>query len=397
MDFNLTDNQKQLRAEIAVFARKELPSDVCEGSPDLEAQFNGRLWEVAREIMPKAGARGWLGPSWPIKYGGTASGALEYMVCYEELCYWGIPGSDMGIGGISWIGPGLIAHGNEQQKLEHLPQLTQGKRFWCTAYSEPGSGSDMASLQTSAVRKGGDYVVNGQKVWTSSASVADWCWMLARTNPDAPKHRGLSLFLVDMRSSGITVRPLPAMEGTTPFAELFFDDVHVPASNLVGEESKGWNYVVSCLDYERASIGVLLAGTLRRLVDELVSMYQSASSRDTPARRALARNKLAELSLETEVSRLLTYKAGIPVWSGQPTGVEAAESKLFSTELSQRAAQVAMEMVGLFAQLHEPRHLTGIARRAIAIYLSSPGNTILAGTSEIERNIIAQRGLGLPR
>lgn len=397
MYFDLNESQENLRTEIAAFARRELPADVREGSPDLEAQFDGRLWEVAREIMPKVAARGWLGPSWPVKYGGRGADAIEYIVCYEELSYWGIPGSDMGIGGISWIGPGLLAHGNEQQKMEHLPQLTGGKRFWCTAYSEPESGSDMASMKTSAVRKGRDYVINGQKVWTSSAPVADWCWMLARTNTDAPKHLGLSLFLVNMRTKGISVRPLPAMEGTTPFAEMFFDEVHVPAVNLVGEESKGWRYVVSCLDFERVSIGVLLAGALRRLVDELVKLYKSAPQGECSFRSAIMRNKLAELALETEVSRLLTYRAGIPVWSGQPSGVEAAESKLFSTELSQRAAQVAMEMGGLFAQVRESKQISGIRGRALSLYLSGPGNTILAGTSEIERNIMAQRGLGLPR
>ncbi|MBI2958137.1 MAG: acyl-CoA dehydrogenase family protein [Chloroflexi bacterium] len=397
MDFGFTASEIRLKQEIADFARREMPADVREGSPDFERQFHGRLWETAREIMPKAGARGWLGPAWPVRYGGRGASPIEQVICFEEMAYWGIPGYDMGVGGISWIGPSLLAHGSETQKLEHLPPLAQGRRFWCTAYSEPGAGSDMASLQSTAVRRNGEYAVNGQKVWTSASPVADWCWLLLRTGSASSKHRGLSLFVLDMRTRGLTVRPLAAMTGTTPFGELFFDDVRVPLENLVGEEGMGWDYVVAALEYERASVGVVYSGMVRRITDELIAVQRNVPLAGAGQRAGIARHKLAELAVESEICRLLAYRAAVPLWGGQPVNVESAQAKVFSTELSQRAAQLAMELAGLYGQLSDTERATSMARRARAFYLSSTGNTILAGTSEIERNVIAQRGLGLPR
>ncbi|MEW6033739.1 MAG: acyl-CoA dehydrogenase family protein [Chloroflexota bacterium] len=396
MDFTFTAEEAALRHEVGEFAKRELPPDIKGGISDYEEQFHGRFWEAARTVMPKVGARGWLAPGWPVEYGGKGAPATTQMLCQEELAYWGIPGADMGIGGISWIGPGLLNFGSEEQKREHLPPLARGEQFWCTAYSEPGSGSDMASMQSRAVRKGDDYVINGQKVWTSAGHVSDWCWLLVRTNPDVAKHRGLSLFLLDLRSKGVSVRPIPAMSGIAPFAEMFFDDVHVPRRNLVGEEDKGWNHVVGALEYERASVGLLFAGLLRRLLDELVKLTGAAGS-IAMARNSLARHKLAELAVEVEVSRVLAYRAFLLLASRKPSNAESAISKLFSTELSQKAAQVSMELVGLHGQLAADSPRAVLGGRVFSAYISCMGNTILAGTSEIERNVVAQRGLGLPR
>ncbi len=392
MDFSFSAHETRLRKEIGDFARRELPAGFSDGAPDFEQQFQGMFWDLARELMPKAGANGWLGPNWPTQYGGKGGTAAEQVICYEEMAYWGIPGSDMGVGGISWIGPSLLSVGSEAQKLEHLPPLAQGRRFWCTAYSEPGSGSDMASLQSTATRKGDVYVINGQKVWTSSAPVADWCWLLVRTDPNVPKHRGLSLFVLDLRTRGVTVKPLYAMTGTTPFAEIFLDDVIVPKTNLVGQENRGWNYVVSALEYERASVGVLFAALTRRILDDIVRNQKDNAKRTG----AVMRHKIAELAIEAEVSKIVAYRAAIPLWAGNPSNVESALSKVFSTEASLRAVQLEMESVGLLGLLSTPEYSGTLAHRAHLAYLSSVGNTILAGTSEIERNVIARRGLALP-
>lgn len=395
MDFRLTDHQRRLKQAVAEFAAQELSDSIKDGIADFEQQFHGEYWQAAKQLMPKAGERGWLGPSWPVQYGGRGSSPLDWIICYEEFSYWGVPGADMGTGGMSWIGPLLLSLGTEAQKSEHLPPLTAGTRFWCTAYSEPNSGSDMASLRSTAQRQGADYVINGQKVWTSGALVADWCWLLVKTTPQLPKHQGLSIMLVDMRSKGVTVSPLAAMTGTTPFAQLFFDNVRVPSGSLVGEENKGWNYVLAGLEYERASVAILMTGLVRRLIDEL-------AGRRYPGRRAAGklgqaqRRRLAELAIEAEVGRLFSYRASLQLFSGRPSNAESALAKLYTTELSQRAAQFAMEVAGISGQSAE----TGadpLTRRALTAYLSCMGNTILAGTSEIERNVIAQRGLHLPR
>lgn len=396
MDFGFTATELDLQRDIAKFAANELPTSIKGGITDYEEQFHGEFWEAARRIMPKVGERGWLAPSWPVKYGGKGSSSLTQIVCQEELAYWGIPGCDMGIGGISWIGPSLLAIGTEEQKQEQIPLLARGERFWCTAYSEPGSGSDMASMQSCAVVKGSDYVVSGQKVWTSAGPVADWCWLLVRTDPDVPKHKGLTLMMVDMRARGVTVRPIVAMSGIAPFAELFFDEVHVPRRNVVGQDNRGWNYIVAALDYERSGVAVTFSGLVRRTLDELVALVRQSSAGRSGISEG-ARIKLSDLAVSTETARLLAYRASLLLASGRPASAESAVSKLFSTELSQRAAQVAMEITGLHGQLPASSSRVVMRGRALGAYLSCTGNTILAGTSEIERNVIAQRGLGLPR
>ncbi|MBI2857665.1 MAG: acyl-CoA dehydrogenase family protein [Chloroflexi bacterium] len=388
--------ERRLRSEIGEFARRELPFELGGGLFDYEEQFEGLYWETARRITPKLGRNGWLAPGWPAKYGGKGASPIEHLVCVEELAYWGVPGADMGVGGISWIGPTLMSVGNEAQKLEHLPYIAGGKQFWCTAYSEPGSGSDMASMSSRAVRQGDTYIVNGQKVWTSAALVADWCWLLVRTNPDVAKHKGLSLFLLDMHTRGVTVRPLPAMTGKAPFAEVFFDNVRIPAGNLVGEEGRAWNYIVGSLDYERSLVAVLFCGLDRRLMDELLRYVRERAPAGHRRPAGAIRVRLAETAVELEAARLLAMRAGLSLLEGRPSSAESAMAKLFSTEFSQRIAQLGMEIVGLFGQLAVSMPGSVLHERVCSAYLSSMGNTLLAGTSEIERNVIATRGLGLP-
>ena len=395
MDFAMSAEEKALREEIRAFAQKELPPEFCKGTYDmLENQYTEELWPTTQAIALKLGERNWLAPHWPKEYGGEAASYTKYLICQEELVYWGVPATDMGVGGISWIGSSLIHFGNKEQRKRHLPKLARGETFWCTAYSEPNSGSDLASLKCRAVANGDDYIINGQKIWTSAGYVADWCWLAARTSTEVKKHQGISLFMVDMKTKGITVRPIIGMAGKVTFSEVFFDEVRVPRENMVGEENRGWNYVVMALASERTGSGTLFTAITRRILDDLIMLVRE---RQDLAKDPLVRNKLAEMAIEVEVGRMLTYRAAWTQSKGLPASYEGPMSKLYTSELSQRLARTGMELLGLFGQLYGDSKYAWLHGAITRTYLASVGNTLLAGTSEIERNVIATIGLGLPR
>lgn len=398
MDFSFTEEEKKLQQEIREFAKKELPPDFSGGLYDYEDQFDEKSWPLTSTIVRKLGEKNWLAPAWPKEYGGEDDPYTKQLVCQEELAYWGIPGADMGVGGISWIGSSLMLFGAEEQKKEHLPKLAAGEKFWCTAYSEPGSGCDLATLQCRATPSGSDYIITGQKVWTSAARIADRCWLAARTSSEGAKHQGISLFIVDMKTPGITVRPIPGMAGIAPFGEIFFDEVRVPRGNLVGEENKGWRYMVVALEYERGFIGLVFAAGARRALDDLIMLIGEMRHQGrTLPNETLMRNRVADMAIEIEVGRMLCYRAAWVQSKGLSANYETAMSKLYATELSQRVAQTSMQVLGLYSQLEAGSkwaYLRGLIARS---YLASVGNTILAGTSEIERNVMATWGLKLPR
>ncbi|HWQ27478.1 MAG TPA: acyl-CoA dehydrogenase family protein, partial [Dehalococcoidia bacterium] len=233
MDFRDTPEEAAFRKEVCEFLDRELPDALRNFDP---REDPGALREGLREWRKKLAARGWIAPAWPKEYGGAGLTVMQQFIMNEEFAEHRAP--QVGGMGVSMVGPTLIVHGNEEQKKEHLPRILSGEVQWCQGFSEPGAGSDLASLQTRAVRDGDDYIINGQKIWTSGAHMADWMFMLARTDPDAPKHKGISYFLVDMKSPGITVRPLVNMAGSAAFNEVFFDNVRVPARNRVGEENR---------------------------------------------------------------------------------------------------------------------------------------------------------------
>jgi hypothetical protein len=286
--------------------------------------------------------------------------------------------------------------GTEEQKREHLPPIAQAERYWCTLYSEPGSGSDLASLQTSAELDGDDYVINGQKIWTSAGHIADWGWLAARTDPEAPKHRGISLFLLDMKSPGVSVRPIINMAGGHEFNEVFFEDVRIPKANLVGEENRGWYTLAVALDFERSGVGY--SASARRVLETLVKYAKEATKNGKPlSKDPIVRRKLAERFIETDASRWLSYRVAWMQSQGMVPNAEASMSKLYGTELTQRVAATGMDILGMAGQLSQGSKwapLQGYIQRS---YLSAVSSTIAAGTSEIQRDIIARRGLGLPR
>ena len=394
MNITFTQREEDFRQEIRDFLDDELPGDWNPlGQP---GQSPEERHAFTRSMAKRLADKGWLTLAWPEEYGGQGRSIMEQVIYREEMSYWNVPGTDLGTGAISWVGPVLMLAGTDDQKREHLPPIARGERYWCTLYSEPGSGSDLASLQTSAVRDGDDFVINGQKIWTSSAHIADWGWLAARTNTDAPKHRGISLFMVDMKSPGVEVRPIVNMAGGHDFNEVYFDNVRVPAANLVGTEDRGWYTLAVALDFERSGVGY--SATARRTIETLTDYAKQTErdgkplSEDPHIRRSLARR-----FVEAEVSRGMSYKVAWMQSQGMVPNAEASMSKMYGTELTQRVARTGMEILGMAGQLSEGSKWTPLQGHIQRSYLMSTSSTIAAGTSEIQRNIIAQRGLGLSR
>ena len=394
MDIEFTRQEENFRQEIRDFLAETLPKNwdplgQIGQSPEERQAFTRQMTQTLAD-------KGWLTLAWPEEYGGQARSIMEQVIYNEEMSYKNVPGTELGTGAISWVGPVLMIAGTDEQKSEHLPPIAQGERLWCTLYSEPGSGSDLASLQTSAVRDGDDYVINGQKIWTSSAHIADWGWLAARTNPDAPKHRGISIFMLDMKSPGVSVRPIENMAGGRDFNEVYFDDVRVPSGNLVGQEDRGWYTLAVALDFERSGVGY--SAGARRTLEALVKYARQSERNGKPlSSNSSVRRKLAQRFTETEISRWLSYKVAWMQSQGMVPNAEASMSKMYGTELTQRVARTGMEILGMAGQVSQGSKWVPLEGHIQQLYLSSVSSTIAAGTSEIQRNIIAQRGLGLSR
>lgn len=385
MDFHFTPNQEQFRREVREFVRQEWGTDVAteanEGASEAE-------WHRQQQFRQALARRGWLTRAWPVEWGGGGADALDQAIYREELALGGAPDTDQGV---DRVGPTLMLFGNEEQKQRLLPAISRAEIYWCQGFSEPGAGSDLASLQTRATKDGDSFIVNGQKIWTSNAHRAGWIFLLARTDPDAPKHRGISFFVIDMKTPGISIRPLVNLAGSHGFNEVFFDNVRVPRENLIGEQNRGWYIAATTLDFERSGIN-RIAGATRTLNAVIDYVRQSGVHR-----RPEVRTALAELAIEFDIGRILAYRVAWMQSRKLIPNYEASMSKLFGSEMQQRLARFAINTLGLCGQLatSSPRApLAGIVER---YYLATVSLTIAAGTSEIQRNIIAGRGLGLPR
>lgn len=377
------------RPEIAAF-RTTVREWIAELDPE-EREFSfgssERQQDIINGVRKKLAAKGWSAPSWPREYGGMGASVRQQAVFNEELAYHRVPGPDFIA--INYVGPTLMLYGTEQQKSRYLRPILDGEEIWCQGYSEPGAGSDLAALQTRAELRGDDFVINGQKIWTSNAHNADWMFMLARTDPQAPKHRGISYLLVDMRSVGIEVRPLINMAGGHEFNEVFFSDVVVPRENLVGELNRGWYVGMATLDFERSAIG--LVASIRRDLEDL-SAWLKTTGRVLPGAH---RRELADRFIETEVVRGLSLRILSMQERGMVPNHEASMAKVFTTELNQRIARAGLHLLGLEGQRRDVQ--SPVATRWVHHYLRTVANSIEGGSSEIQRNIIATRGLGLPR
>ena len=404
MDWADTPEQAAFRAEVRGVIEGRLPERYRKSGEDGERggwqadrkSDNPEAKQAAIDWANALAEKGWVAPHWPKEYGGAGLSSMEQFIFNQEMAQAGAPG--VGGMGVQMFGPTLIVHGNEEQKAEHLPKILSGEVAWAQGYSEPGSGSDLASLQTRAVKDGDEYVINGQKIWTSGAHTADWLFALVRTDPEAPKHRGISFLMMDRHTPGITVRPLINMGWTHGFNETFFEDVHVPAKNLVGEENRGWYVGASLLDFERSNIsGAVMS---RRNIDGLIEYVKSDEGK---AKSRLddsdpLRHELAEDYLETEVGFQYSFR----IISMQARGIipnyEASTAKMFMSELGQRVARTGTKIFGLYSNIWDENDSRApLKARHTQAYVMTVPSTIAGGTSEIQRNIIATRGLGLPR
>ncbi len=407
MDWQDSAEQAAFRTQVRDLIQAKLPQRYREGDGDWEHDRKSEDAAVRQAAIDWGNAlaeRGWFAPHWPKEYGGGGLSAMEQFIFRQEMAMSNAPG--VGGMGARQLGSTLIVHGTDEQKKEHLPKILSGEINWRQGYSEPGSGSDLASLQTRAVRDGDEYVVNGQKIWTSGAHLADWLYVLVRTDPDAPKHRGISFLLMDRHTPGISVRPLVNMGWHHGFNETFFEDVRVPARNRVGEENRGWYVGATLLDFERSNIDGAVSA--RREIGELI---QYATSMDGRAKSRLAssdtiRHELAEDYIETEVLYNFSFRIISMQHSGQIPNYEASTAKLFASELNQRLARTGTKVFGLHSTIWQDEALfesqkalsyAPLEGRFTKRYVGTLSSTIAGGTSEVQRNVIATRGLGLPR
>ncbi|MBI5948817.1 MAG: acyl-CoA dehydrogenase family protein [Chloroflexi bacterium] len=399
MEFRDNPSEASFRRVVSSFLDAEFPKEMGE-RPTEWGLFNGAgratagFVDFMRSWNKKLNARGWGAPAWPKEHGGGGLSVKEQFILSEEFAWRRAPRP----GGIGhgWAGPTIMVYGTQEQKDRLLPRIISGEDMWCQLFSEPGAGSDLASLQTRAIRDGDDYVVNGQKIWTSGAHHADMGILIARTNPDAPKHRGISYFLVDMKTPGITVRPLVNMLNSHEFNEVYFEDARIPASSLLGEENRGWYLATTTLDFERSGIATSVAHQL--IVKDLVKYAKEApADESTLARNGSIRAELSDRAIEAQVEALVCYRIISMQERGQIPNREASIAKLFSSELDVRLAVTGMHIAGMYGQLNDRESPAAMGGRLPRFYMHSTTAPIGGGTSEIQRNIIAMRGLGLPR
>jgi alkylation response protein AidB-like acyl-CoA dehydrogenase len=371
MDFALDEHHQAWVKEVRAFLRAEFDTEAEDESRRRGGESSG---PVLRRFRAKMAERGWLALTWPVDHGGSGRTTFEQFLLMDEFAYWGAPAIDLTA---SAVAPTIMRYGTDAQKARWLPAILSGEVECAIGYSEPDAGSDLASLRTSARRDGSDWVINGEKLWNTGAEFATHEWLVVRTDPDAPKHKGLSVFMVPINAPGVTVQPILTWGGIRTNA-VHFADVRVDADALIGAENDGWRYLTTALDFERVSIGV--TGGLRRLYDETL---RAVATNDLDVRR-----RLAEMAALIEGARLLNYRAAWMVDQGLMPSAEGSMTKVVTTELQASVSASVLEIV-------EPDSFA--AELALHMYRQAPYLRFGGGTNEIQRDIIAQRGLGLPR
>jgi alkylation response protein AidB-like acyl-CoA dehydrogenase len=391
MDFSYSVEDEAFRAEFRAWLERYSQYAVPALGP--LADEDEVSWEATLRWHVKLCEGGWLGITWPREYGGRGGTFLQETICDQELerAGTGVPFTGPGI----WLlGPTLIHWGSAAQKRSHLRRILTGEEIWCQGYSEPNAGSDLAALQTRAVKKGDHFVVNGSKIWTSLAHRAQWMFLLARTDADAPKHKGISYLIVDMKSPGITITPLVQMTGARHFNQVFLEDVRVPVENVVGQLNQGWQVAMTTLAFERSNGQERIMTNRVRELAQLVTRL----SREDPkiAENSQIRETIGQFAAEAAAIRYTGFRQLTRQLRGLPPGPEGSSIKLSASELGLRIASFAMELLGPFAQLESGQFAVdrGLWTRRM---LEARGPMIYSGTNEIQRNILAERVLGLPK
>jgi alkylation response protein AidB-like acyl-CoA dehydrogenase len=391
VDFRDTPDEAAFRAKLRSWLADNLPDDWTSRAPSVGRWDEGFTRKWTRTLYDA----GYVGLTWPKEFGGGAAPYTFQGIYLEETARIGAP-DHIGVIGLGMAGPTIIAWGTEEQKKRHLEPLLSGEEVWCQGFSEPGSGSDLAAANTRAVLDGDEWVVNGQKVWSSYAHIADWCILVVRTDPEAEKHRGLSYLLVDMHSPGVDVRPLRQITGDPEFNEIFFTDVRVPRDSMLGQPGDGWNVAMTTLLHERGTLGFALTAALERQVNRLLELATTPAPDGTrPADDPIVRDQIAQQWIELQALRFTNYRSLTALQKTGVPGPEGSVAKLHWSESNQRLASLAQSLNGLAGQLDGE----GGVWDGYWTYqqLRSRGNTIEAGTSEVLRNIIAERIVGLPR
>ncbi len=391
MDFDFSPEQEAFRKEVRAWLEANLPDELrgrsfASSRADRDEVARLRAWQ---KTMADAG---FVGMEWPREFGGHGASIVEMVILYQEMARAESP-QLVNRGGVSMLGPTLMKYGTPAQRTRFLPKILTAEELWCQGFSEPNAGSDLANLQTRAVRDGDVFVVNGQKVWTSMAHVADWCFLLVRTDPNAPKHKGISFLLVDMKTPGITIRPLRQMTGEAEFNEVFWDNVRVPAENLVGRLNEGWGVALTTLAYERDLLTFIRHISLRNALHRLVRLVRERGRGDDP----VVRQKVAGLWIGEQALQLNAYRSLTRILRGGQPGPEGSTSKLFWSQLDQDLAQVATEVIGPASQLAGESAWAPDEGQWEFYALLAQASGIRAGTTEILKNILGERVLGLPK
>ena len=395
MDFRLTPEQEILRNEFKDFFSEERKRAPEEWNGGLLSIFESdENWAYHRSVAEKLGKKEWLSLPWPKKYGGREHSYFEQLLFNEVRAYYRVPGVDMW--GPQIVAPSILEHGSEELKREWLPKIAKGEINWCQGWSEPNAGSDLASLATRAVEDGDDYVINGQKIWTTGAHKADHMFLMARTDPSVPKHKGITYFLTETDRPGMTIRPLLFMHKKRDYNEVFFDNLRIPRKNIVGQVNQGWYVTMAGINFERSMIGSV--AELQGDLEELVEVCKETERNGRPlAKDPLVRQKLAELAIELEAARQWAYHVSNLQSKGQNVPAESSASKLFSSELTVRFANTVIEIMSLYGTLKEGSKWVKLHGKFEDLCQVGLGITIAGGTTETMKNIIAWMGLKLPR
>jgi alkylation response protein AidB-like acyl-CoA dehydrogenase len=389
VDLTLSPSEEAFRDELRAWLEQnhpgELPSD------------EGEAFEFSRRWQGRLHEGGWAGVSWPREYGGRGATLVEQAIFYEELVRSRAPRTANVIG-LAMGGPVVITHGTEEQKQRYLEPILSAEEIWCQGFSEPEAGSDLASLKTRAVKRNGEWLVTGQKVWTTLAHVAKWCMLVARTDPDAPKHQGLTYFLMDMEQDGVEVKPLRQITGEAEFNEIFMDEARIPEENVVGGVGNGWAVAITTLMNERAGLAFGAQAALQIGMRKLIELAAStAHNGESITKDPIVRDELAQLFIETEIFRITNYRGLTKIMKSGAPGPEGSLGKWQWAEVNQALAELAMDIEGPYAQLEGDSEYSIEGGEWQYQFLRSRANSIEGGTTEILKNIIAERVLGLPK